>query len=306
MKNKKIVVTGGLGFIGSHLIESLYENNNLTIIDNQSTGHIQNIKGFDSSIDINLDDITQIKLENIFEGADYIFHMAAMTSVTQSVMDPIKCNNTNITGTLKVLEAARKCEVKKVIFSSSAAVYGETESIPINENIPFNPLSPYAVSKITGELYCNIYSKIYGLPTVSLRYFNVFGPRQDPRSEYASVIPIFIDKLFKNETPVIYGDGEQTRDFVHVKKVVEANILSAKSNKTGVFNIGQGKSISINQLLKIVENVIGKYIKPTYENARAGEIKHSLADISKAMALGYIPIDNLIDDLSDTINSFRK
>ncbi|MDD3985370.1 MAG: NAD-dependent epimerase/dehydratase family protein [Methanobacterium sp.] len=307
MKNKKIIVTGGLGFIGSHLIESLYENNNTVIIDDQSTGHIQNIKDFNSSkIDINLDDITQINLENIFEGADYIFHMAAMTSVTQSVIDPIRCNDINITGTLKVLEAARKCEVKKVIFSSSAAVYGETESLPINENIPFNPLSPYAVSKITGELYCDIYSEIYGLPTVSLRYFNVFGPRQDPRSDYASVIPIFVDKIFKNETPVIYGDGEQTRDFVHVKKVVEANILSAKSHKTGVFNIGQGKNIPINQLLKIVQNVIGKDIKSRYEELRAGEIKHSLADISKAIAIGYIPKNGFREELEETIEWFKS
>ncbi len=307
MKNKKVVVTGGLGFIGSHLIESLNENNNVIIVDNQSSGDIKNVKGFDfTKIDTNLGDITQLNLENIFEGADYVFHMAAMTSVTQSVMDPIGCNEINITGTLKVLEAARKCGVKKLVFSSSAAVYGDTESLPITEKIPINPLSPYAVAKATGELYCNVYSEIYGLPTVALRYFNVFGPRQNPESNYASVIPIFVDKILKNETPIIYGDGEQTRDFVHVKRVVEANILSAESKETGVFNIGLGKSTSINQLFEIVKNAIGKDIEPKYEDERAGEIKHSFADISKAKSIGYMPKGDLVDDLSDTVNSIKN
>ncbi|MBZ2166576.1 SDR family oxidoreductase [Methanobacterium spitsbergense] len=307
MKNKKVVVTGGLGFIGSHLIERLNENNDVVIVDNQSSGDIKNIKDFDfTKIDTNLGDITKMNLENIFEGADYVFHMAAMTSVTQSVVDPIGCNEINVTGTLKVLEAARKCGVKKLVFSSSSAVYGETESLPISEKIPINPLSPYAVAKATGELYCNVYSEIYGLPTVSLRYFNVFGPRQDPESDYAPVIPIFVDKLLKNETPVIYGDGEQTRDFVHVKQVVKANILSAESKETGVFNIGLGKSTSINQLFELVKNTMGKDIEPKYEDARAGEIKHSFADISKARSIGYVPKGDFVDDLSDTVNSFNN
>ena len=307
MKNKKVVVTGGLGFIGSHLIDRLNENNNVVIVDNQSSGDIKNIKDFDfTKIDTNLGDITKMNLENIFEGADYVFHMAAMTSVTQSIVDPIGCNEINVTGTLKVLEAARKCGVKKLVFSSSSAVYGETESLPISEKIPINPLSPYAVAKATGELYCNVYSEIYGLPTVALRYFNVFGPKQDPESDYAPVIPIFVDKLLKNETPVIYGDGEQTRDFVHVKQVVKANILSAESKETGVFNIGLGKSTSINQLFEIVKNTMGKDIEPKYEDARAGEIKHSFADISKARSIGYVPKSDFVDNLSDTVNSFKN
>jgi UDP-glucose 4-epimerase len=307
MKNKKVVVTGGLGFIGSHLIESLNENNTIIIVDNQSSGNIKNVKDFDfTKIDTNLGDITQMDLENIFEGADYVFHMAAMTSVTQSIMDPIGCNEINITGTLKVLEAARKCGVKKLVFSSSSAVYGDTESLPISEKTPINPLSPYAVAKATGELYCNVYSEIYGLPTVSLRYFNVFGTRQNPESNYASVIPIFVNKILKNETPVIYGDGEQTRDFVNVKQVVKANILSAESRETGVYNIGLGKSTSINQLFEIIKNTIGKDIKPKYEDARAGEIKHSYADISKARSIGYLPKDDFVEDLSDTINSLKN
>ena len=286
MKNKKVAVTGGLGFIGSHLISKLNEDNDVVIIDNQTSGNIKNIEELDfTKIDTDFGDITQTNLEMIFEDVDYVFHMAAVTSVLQSVNDPIKSNEVNITGTLKVLEAAKNCEVKKLILSSSSAVYGETETVPISEKNPVNPLSPYAVTKATGELYCRVYSEIYELSTIALRYFNVFGPKQDPKSQYAAVIPIFIDKLLKNESPIIYGDGEQTRDFVSVKQVVEANILAAKSNETGSYNIGLGKSTSINQLFEMIKEIMGKDIKPIYENERAGEIKHSVADISKAKSI---------------------
>lgn len=305
MKNKKVAVTGGLGFIGSHLIERLNPDNEVIIIDNQSSGNIENIKDLDfTRIDTNFGDIRSTDLEKIFEEVDYVFHMAAMTSVTQSVSEPLGSNEINITGTLKVLEAARKCGVKKLIFSSSSAVYGETEILPITETTPINPMSPYAVSKSTGELYCNVYSTIYDLPTVSLRYFNVFGPRQDPDSEYAAVIPIFIDKFLKNESPVIYGDGKQTRDFVHVNQVVDANLLAAESSETGVFNIGLGKSTSINHLYKIIKKAIGKDTEPMYMPERAGEIKHSVADISKAEAIGYSPENDFKETLKETVQWF--
>jgi UDP-glucose 4-epimerase len=304
MKNKKVVVTGGLGFIGSHLVEKLNENNDVTIIDDQSSGNIKNIEDLDfSRIDTNFGDITHVDLNKVFEGVDYIFHMAAVTSVPQSVEDPLRSNEVNITGTLRVLEAARKCEVKKVIFSSSSAVYGETENVPISEKNPINPLSPYAVTKATGELYCKVFSEIYNIPTVSLRYFNVFGPRQDPNSQYAAVIPIFVNKLLKNERPIIYGDGEQTRDFVSVKTVVDANIMAAKSSETGVFNIGLGKSTSINQLFEIIKELVNKDIEPLYENERAGEIKHSVADISKAKSIGYSPNSDFKDKLNETVDN---
>ena len=307
MKNKKVVVTGGLGFIGSHLIERLNQNNEIIIVDNQSSGNIKNIEGLDfTRIDTDFGDITEVNLEQIFEGADYIFHLAAVTSVPQSVEDPIRSNEVNITGILKVLEAARKCDVDKLIFSSSSAVYGETEQLPISESNPINPMSPYAVTKATGELYCNVYSEIYGLPTISLRYFNVFGPRQDPKSQYAAVIPIFIDKLLKNESPVIYGDGEQTRDFVSVKDVVDANLLSARSSETGVFNIGLGKSTTINQLFEIIKNTMDKDIEPVHEAERSGEIKHSVADISKAKSLGYSPEKDFTNKLIETVNWFKN
>ncbi len=307
MKNKKIAVTGGLGFIGSNLVERLNENNDLIIVDNQSSGNIKNIQDLDfSKIDTDLGDITRVNLERIFENVDYVFHMAAVTSVPQSVIDPLRSNEVNITGTLKVLEAAKKCGVKKLIFSSSSAVYGETESLPLNEKNPINPLSPYAVTKATGELYCKVYSDIYDLPTIALRYFNVFGPKQDPDSQYAAVIPIFIDKILKNQRPVIYGDGEQTRDFVNVKQVVDANILAAESNETGSYNIGLGKSTTINYLFEMINETMKKDIKPVYKHERPGEIKHSVADISKARSIGYSPKNDFTDELAETVEWFKK
>lgn len=307
MKNKKIVVTGGLGFIGSHLIEKLSEDNLVVVIDDQSTGKIENIKHLNlSNIDTTLGDITSINLDELFDGIDYVFHEAAVTSVQKSVDDPLTSNEVNITGTLKVLEAAKNADVKKVVLASSSAVYGDTESLPLTEDDPINPLSPYAVGKATGELYCNVFSEIYGLPTISLRYFNVFGPRQDPNSQYAAVIPIFIDKILKNESPVIYGDGEQSRDFVSVKHIVAANIMAAESKLTGAFNIGLGKSTTINQLVEMINEIIGKDVKPVYEKERSGDIKHSLADISKAKLLGYDPKADFKEELKETVEWFKE
>jgi UDP-glucose 4-epimerase len=307
MKNKKVIITGGLGFIGSHIVERLNENNEVVIVDDQSTGKIENIKDLDfSKIDSTLGSITSINLEEVFDGCDYVFHLAALTSVPKSLNDPLNTNETNITGTLKVLEAAKNVGIKKVVFSSSSAVYGETESVPISEETPINPLSPYAVTKAAGELYCNVFNEIYGLPTISLRYFNVFGPKQDPNSQYSAVIPIFIDKMLKNEKPIIYGDGKQTRDFVSVKHVVDANILAAESKQTGVFNIGLGRSTTINKLFETIKNALGKDIEPLYKKERPGEIKHSVADLSKVKLLGYEPNDDFEDDLFETIQWFVK
>ncbi len=307
MKNKKVVVTGGLGFIGSHLVEKLSEDNTVVIIDDQSTGKIENVKHLNiSKIDTTLGDITSINLDEVLDGADYVFHEAAVTSVQKSVDDPFISNEVNITGTLKVLEAAKNSDVKKVVLASSSAVYGETGPLALSEDNPVNPLSPYAVGKATGELYCNVFSEIYGLPTISLRYFNVFGPRQDPNSQYAAVIPIFIDKLFKNESPIIYGDGEQSRDFVSVKNIVSANIMAAESKLTGAFNIGLGKSTTINQLFEMIKEIIGKDIEPLYEKERSGDIKYSLADISKAKSLGYDPKADFKEELVETVEWFGK
>jgi len=307
MKNKNVAVTGGLGFIGSHLVERLNEDNEVILVDNQSTGKIENIKDINfSKIDAILGDITSINLEEIFEGCDYLFHLAAATSVPESVDNPLHCNNVNITGTLRVLEAAKNVGIKKAVFSSSSAVYGVVKTLPANEKHPINPSSPYAVSKAAGELYCNVFSEIYGLPTISLRYFNVFGPKQDPESQYAAVIPNFIEKMLKGERPVIYGDGEQTRDFISVKHVVDANILAAESIKMGTFNIGLGKSTSINQLFRIIKETLGRDIEPVYEEERAGDIKHSVADVSKAKSFGFSPENDFESDLKETIEWFKK
>jgi len=307
MRNKKVVVTGGLGFIGSHIVERLNKNNEVLIVDDESTGKIENIKHLDfTKIDTTLGSITSINLEEIFEGCDYLFHLAAQTSVPKSVDDPFSTNEINIDGTLKVLEAARNTGIKKVVFSSSSAVYGETESVPIDEDTTINPISPYAVSKATGELYCRTYAELYGLSTISLRYFNVFGPRQDPDSQYAAVIPNFIEKMIKGERPVIYGDGKQTRDFIFVKHVVDANILAAESKETGVFNIGLGKSTTVNQLFETIKETTQKDIGPVYEKERPGDIKHSVADVSKARSFGFDPDGNFKDDLRETIDWFTE
>ncbi|WP_414468703.1 SDR family oxidoreductase [Methanobacterium sp. ACI-7] len=305
MKNKKVAITGGLGFIGSHIVERLNENNEVVIIDNQSAGKIENIKDLDfTRIDTTLGDITSINLEEIFEGCDYLFHLAAATSVPESVENPIHCNEVNITGTLRVLEAAKRAGIKKVVFSSSSAVYGEVKSLPISENHTINPLSPYAITKAAGELYCNSFTEIYDLPTISLRYFNVFGPNQDPNSQYAAVIPNFIAKMLKNERPIIYGDGNQTRDFISVKHIVNANILAAESKETGIFNIGLGRSTTVNQLFEMIKEIMDKDIEPIYEKERQGDIKHSIAAISKAKLLGFNGLSDFKDDLRETINWF--
>ncbi|MGB9936896.1 MAG: SDR family oxidoreductase [Methanobacterium sp.] len=305
MKNKKIVVTGGLGFIGSHLVERLNENNEVIIVDDESTGNIENIKHLDfSKIDTTLGSITSINLDEIFEGCDYVFHLAAVTSVFKSVDNPSISNDVNINGTLRVLEAARNSGVNKLVLASSSAVYGDAKSMPITENTMINPLSPYAVTKAAGELYCNVFSKIYGLPTISLRYFNVFGPRQDPNSEYAAVIPQFIDKIINGKCPIIYGDGEQSRDFISVKQVVEANIKAAESDSVGMFNIGLGKSTTINQLFEMIKEILEVNIEPIYEKERSGDIKHSVSDVSKAKKFGFTPKNDFMEDLEETIQWF--
>jgi UDP-glucose 4-epimerase len=306
MKNKKVIVTGGLGFIGSHIVERLNETNEVLIVDDESSGRIENIKDLDfSKIDTTLGSISSIDLDEIFDGCDYLFHLAAVTSVPLSVNNPLNSNDVNIKGTLRVLEAARNVGIKKVVFSSSSSVYGEVKSMPISENHSINPLSPYAVTKAAGEMYCNVFSEIYNLPTISLRYFNVFGPRQDPNSQYAAVIPIFVDKILKNERPIIYGDGEQTRDFISVNNVVNANILAAESKETGVFNIGLGNSTTINHLFKIITELLDTDIEPIYEKERAGDIKHSVADISKAKSFGFAPKNDFKEELKETIEWFK-
>jgi len=247
-----------------------------------------------------------VNLKNAFEGCDYVLHQAALPSVPRSINDPIKSNDANITGTLNVLVAARDSNVSKVVCASSSSVYGDTVTLPKVETMPINPKSPYAVTKATGELYCQIFTDIYNLPTVSLRYFNVFGPRQDPNSQYSAVIPKFITAINENKSPIVYGDGTQSRDFTFVKNIVNANILAAESNETGIFNVACGRRIILNDLVQIINEIIGKEIKPEYVDPRSGDIKHSLADISKIESIGYNANDNFKDELIETMEFFEK
>jgi UDP-glucose 4-epimerase len=305
MKHKKVAVTGGLGFIGSHLVEELSQENQVLVIDNESSGHVENIEHLPiDNISLDLGDINQVDLIGLFEEIDYVFHHAALASVPLSVENPLLCHDANVTGTLKVLDAARRTGVKKVVFASSSAVYGDNTNIPLSEKESLNPKSPYAASKAASELYCQVFNEVYGLPTVALRYFNVFGPRQDPNSQYAAVIPRFIESILIGKQPVIFGDGEQTRDFIYVKEVVRANLLSAESELSGVFNIASGKSLTINKLFEIISQLMGKDLTPSHVEPRPGDIKHSLAEISQAKSLDFTPISNFNNNLKETVDYF--
>jgi UDP-glucose 4-epimerase len=307
MKDKNIVVTGGLGFIGSNLVEALVEDNEITIIDDLNSGKIENIEHLENeNLKLIKGSINDLNLKSIFSDIDYVFHEAALISVPESVLNPLTYNEVNVNGTLKVLIAAKDTDVKKVVFASSAAVYGDNTSLPIDEKAPIQPLSPYAVNKATGEMYCNVFTQNYELSTVSLRYFNVFGPRQDPNSAYAAVIPNFINTVLNGERPVIYGDGEQSRDFISVNQVVKANILACQSSKTGVFNVAQGKSTTINQLLEMIKEIMDIDLEPEYMEPRAGDVKHSLADVTRAKSFGFNPSNDFKDDLTLTVEWFSN
>ena len=310
MKGKNVVVTGGAGFIGSNLVRALVGENEVVVIDDLSTGNPENIRGLidNQSIMVVEGSITDLDLLNkTFKNVDYVFHEAAIPSVPRSVKDPIESNYANVNGTLNVLVAARDSGVEKVVYASSSSVYGDTPVLPKKEDMKPSPLSPYAVSKLVGEYYCQVFTEVYGLSTASLRYFNVYGPRQDPLSEYAAVIPIFISQVLNDDCPVIFGDGSQTRDFTFIRDVVNVNILAMKSKVSGVFNIAGGKRISINELAKLVMKIIGRNLDIVYEDSRPGDIMHSLADISKAKEkIGYEQRFDLTKGLEETLKWFQK
>ena len=301
---EKVIVTGGAGFIGSHLAEELARRGyQVTILDDLSTGEMENIKELlkKGSVQFIQDSITNFSLlKELFQGAIYVFHQAALPSVPRSVKDPLAASEVNITGTLNVLLAARDNKVRKVVYASSSSVYGDTPTLPKKEDMVPHPQSPYAVSKLAGEHYCRVFQEVYGLATACLRYFNVYGPRQNPDSQYAAVIPRFIRWASEGSPLIIFGDGEQTRDFTFIADAVEANILAAESNASGVFNIGRGKSITINELAKLVIKLTGNNVEPVHQEPREGDIRHSLADISKAKTLGYEPRYNLEEGLEET------
>ncbi len=311
-----MVVTGGAGFIGSNLAQELARRAcQVTILDDMSTGRLENIADLINStnsitqqtqqtqrVKFVQGSITELALlQEVFQGADLIFHLAAIPSVPRSIADPQACHAANITGTLNVLLAARDNGIKKVVYASSSSVYGDTPSLPKREDMPPNPQSPYAVSKLAGEYYCCVFQQVYGLPTVCLRYFNVYGPRQDPNSQYAAVIPRFIKRISEGNPPVIFGDGKQTRDFTYITDVVEASILAAESSATGIFNIGKGERTTINQLAELTVRLMGGNVEPIHEEPRPGDVRHSLADISKARGFHYDPKHDLEQGLEETI-----
>lgn len=301
--SQKMVITGGAGFIGSNLAQALAKENEVVVIDDLSTGKVENLAGFD--VQLISGSITDLDLRAAFEGSSCVFHQAAIASVKKSIEDPLRINAVGIEGTLKVLLAARDAGVRRVILASSAAVYGSSPRLPKREDMMPEPKSPYAVSKLAGEYYARVFQELYGLETVALRYFNVFGPKQDPSSEYSGVISRFITILLEGRQPVIYGDGEQTRDFVYVADVVRANILASESHVCGVFNIASGRSISLNSLAKKIGELLAREVRPRYEASRPGDIKHSLADISKAQVIGYFPNYGIEDGLRETIRWYQ-
>jgi nucleoside-diphosphate-sugar epimerase len=313
MKNKikKALVTGGAGFIGSHITDALVSNGcQVAVIDNLSTGKLSNLEHVKDEIKFYKGDILdQVILEKAVKNCDVIFHQAAIVSVPWSIENPVDSAMVNEMGTLSVLESARKNNVRRVVSASSSAVYGDDPQLPKSENMALKPLSPYAVQKLTGEYYSGLYYKLYGLETVCMRYFNVYGPRQDPTSPYSGVISIFMSKAVSKKTPVIYGDGNQYRDFVFIDDVVRANLLAASTDGASgeVFNVGTGKYVTINGLWEMACELSGINIKPEHESLKPGDIVESVANIDHAQKiLQFKPEYSFKNGLEITFNWYKK
>lgn len=308
----KYLVTGGAGFIGSNIVKKLLENGeNVRVLDNLSTGKIENIKPFLDKIEFINEDFTDLEVaRKAVKGIDYVLHQGAIPSVPRSIDDPIKTNNANILGTLNMLAASRDEGIKRFVYAASSSAYGDSPTMPKEESMNTAPKSPYAIQKFTGEQYCRVFYKIYGLETVALRYFNVFGPNQDPNSVYSAVIPLFIKTMLKGESPVIYGDGKTSRDFTYVDNNVDANLKACKAPKEcagEVINIACNQEISLNDLVEKINKILGTQIKPVYKEERKGDVKHSLADISKAKKLlGYDTIVDFDKGLAKVIEFYRN
>ena len=305
------LVTGGAGFIGSNIVEALIERGHaVRVVDNFLTGRRENLEPFAGRFELVEGDIRDLDLmRSVVRGCDYVLHQAALPSVPRSVEDPLTAHAINVDGTLNVLVAAREEGVKRVVFASSSAVYGESPVEAKHEDLPPMPVSPYGASKAAGEAYMSAFSAVYGLQTVALRYFNVFGPRQDPNSQYAAVVPLFVRALLDGRPPTIFGDGEQSRDFTYVANVVEANLLAAAAPEAAgkVINVACGGSVSVNRLAAVLAGILGVSIEPVHADPRPGDIRHSLADISRARALlGYEPRVGLEEGLRRTCDWFRE
>jgi UDP-glucose 4-epimerase len=304
------VVTGGGGFIGSHIVEELLRRKQtVRIIDNFSTGRRENIKAFEGDIELVEQDIASTPdLARHLRGADYVIHQAAIPSVPKSIIQPVPSHHANVTGTFNLLLAARDAGVTRVVYASSSSLYGDSITLPKHEGMMPNPLSPYGAQKLFGEMYCQVFTRTYGLETASLRYFNVFGPRQDPSSQYSGVLSLFITAVLRGEQPTIYGDGLQSRDFTYVKNVVDANLLACTAPGIAgeAFNVACGDRITVNSTLQLINKIAGSDINPIYADARPGDIKHSQADIRKAQSkLGYNPEVNFEEGLRRTIDWYR-
>ena len=309
--SKLYLVTGGAGFIGSHIVQRLVKRGErVRVVDNLCTGEIERLASVLSVIDFVEEDLADPAVcDRVVDGVDYVLHQAAIPSVQRSIRDPMASNRANITATLNVLESCRTHGVRRLVYAASSSAYGDTKVLPKSEDMPANPLSPYALQKFVGERYAKLYFDLYKLETVSLRYFNVFGPSQDPYSEYSAVIPKFITKLLAGEKLTIFGDGEQSRDFTYVENVVQANLLALTADGAAgkMMNLGCGTRISLNQLVKQLENILGLNAQVEYLPARAGDVRDSLADIGLAeRLLGYQPRVSVEDGLARTVDWFRN
>jgi UDP-glucose 4-epimerase len=311
--NKKTLVTGGAGFVGSHLVEALVDAPEpVVVFDNFTTGSRGNLAGVSTRVDVVEGDVRDLdSLRGVMKGVDVVFHLAAVSAVAPSVKDPLTTNAVNVTGTLNVLLAARDAGVRRVVFASSAAVYGSNPSLPKTETHSPEPLSPYAASKLAGEVYCRVFAKLYGVEAVALRLFNVYGPRQNPASEDSGVVTRFLSRLAGGQPPIIDGDGEQSRDLVYVGDVVGAFLRSCEAPAASgeVFNIGSGRPTTINELAETLAGIAapGQVLRPIHHPARTGDVRHSCADISKArQLLGYAPAVELADGLARTYAWWRE
>jgi UDP-glucose 4-epimerase len=306
----RMLVTGGAGFIGSHLAERLADlGHEVRVLDNFSTGRRENLASFAGRVEVVEGDIRDARVvAAAVRGVDVVFHEAALASVPRSVDDPLTSDQVNVHGTLNVLVASREAGVRRVVYASSSSIYGNSPALPKREDMNPAPESPYATGKLAGELYCRVFSSLYGLPCVSLRYFNVFGPRQDPASQYAAVVPLFSRAFLDGGQPVIYGDGEQSRDFTFVRNVVDANLAAAERGEAAgrSLNVACGATTTVNDLCERLRALTGSAAKPRFEPPRPGDVKHSYADISLARTLlGFEPSVGLDEGLARTVEWYR-
>ena len=302
--SKRILVTGGAGFIGSHIVERYQGKAEIRVLDNFRSGNIKNLAGMEYEL-IEGDICDRATVAKAMEGVDYVFHLAAMISVPESMTEIVECNHLNSLGMIIVLEEAAKAGVKKLVLSTSAAIYGDNPVCPKVETMFPEPKSPYAITKLDDEYYCNMFAKEGRLSTACLRYFNVFGPRQNPKSAYAAAVPIFITKALKNEDITIFGDGEQTRDFIFVKDIAAANAFMAESDFTGVYNVAYGGRLTINDLAEKIVKILGSSSKIVHLPERAGDVKHSSACVDKLKSTRFKPEFNFDQGLEIAVKAYR-